>query len=132
MAAIGPKEAAYRIVEQWSKAFSASDAAAITDLYAPDALMIGTQGKSVLASPDQIFKYFDLNLNTNKPRTAKLNSSEALVVDDGTVIITGFDTVTGVKDGRPVIGMGRVTFVLARRGSDWKIVHLHRSPLPQT
>ena len=128
----GPKEDAYRVVEQWGKAFSDSDVPAIAKLYAPDALMIGTLGKSVLTTPDQIFKYFDVGLNTNKPRTAKLNSSEALVVDDNTVIITGFDTVTGVKDGQPVIGMGRVTFVLAKRGPDWKIVHLHRSPLPQT
>jgi len=29
-----------------------------------------------------------------------------------------------------VIGLGRVTFVVARRGADWLIVHLHRSPLP--
>ena len=128
----GPKEDAYQVLEKWSKAFGDADAAAIAKLYAPDALMIGTVGKVVLTTPDQIYKYFDFNLNNYKPRTAKLNSSEALVVDEGTVIITGFDTLTGVKDGQPVIGMGRVTFVLAKRGSDWKIVHLHRSPLPQT
>lgn len=128
----GPKEDAYQVVEQWSKAFGDSDASAIAKLYAPDALMIGTVGKIVLTTPDQIYKYFDLNLNTNKPRSAKLNSSEALVVNDSTVVITGFDTVTGVKDGQPIIGMGRVTFVVAKRGSDWKIVHLHRSPLPQS
>jgi hypothetical protein len=87
-------------------------------------------GKVVLTKPEEIRRYFDVALNTNKPRSASLNSSEALVVDDSTVIISGFDTVTGVKDGQPVIGLGRVTFVVARRGSDWLIVHLHRSPLP--
>jgi uncharacterized protein (TIGR02246 family) len=128
----GPKEDAYQVVEKWSQAFTASDVDAITRLYAPDALMIGTLGKVVLTKPEDIRKYFDVALNTNKPRTATLNSSEALVVDDATVIISGFDTVTGVKDGQPVIGMGRVTFVVAKRGSDWLIVHLHRSPLPTT
>ena len=132
LAQAGPKEDAYQVVEKWSKAFGDSDAEAIAKLYASDALMIGTVGKVVLSTPDQIYKYFDLNLNNNKPRTAKLNISEALVVDDNTVIITGFDTVTGVKDGQPIVGMGRVTFVLAKRSSDWKIIHLHRSPLPQT
>jgi hypothetical protein len=53
-----------------------------------------------------------------------------LVVDDNTVVITGFDTITGVKDGQPTVGMGRVNFVVAKRGSNWMIVHLHRSPLP--
>jgi uncharacterized protein (TIGR02246 family) len=128
----GPKEDAYRVVENWGKAFTASDVDAIVRLYAPDALMIGTLGKVVLTKPEEIRKYFEIALNTNKPRSASLNSSEALVVDDATVIISGLDTVTGVKDGQPVIGLGRVTFVVAKRGADWLIVHLHRSPLPAT
>jgi uncharacterized protein (TIGR02246 family) len=128
----GPKEDAYQVVEKWGKAFTASDVDAIVRLYAPDALMIGTLGKVVLTKPEEIRKYFEIALNTNKPRSASLNGAEALVVDDSTVIISGLDTVTGVKDGQPVIGLGRVTFVVARRGSDWLIVHLHRSPLPAT
>lgn len=132
LAHAGPKEDAYQVVEKWSKAFGDADVDGIARLYAPDALMIGTFGKAVLTKPDQIRKYFDGALNSDRPRTASLNSSEALVVDDNTVVIAGFDTITGVKDGQPTRAMGRVTFVLARRGSDWVIVHLHRSPLPAT
>jgi uncharacterized protein (TIGR02246 family) len=132
LAHAGPKEDAYQVVEKWAKAFTDGDVDAIAKLYAPDALMIGTAGKVVMTRPDQIRKYFEVALNTNKPRTATLNSSEALVADDSTVVIAGFDTITGVKDGQPVVGLGRVTFVIAKRGSDWMIVHLHRSPLPAT
>ena len=132
LAHAGPKEDAYQVVEKWSKAFTDADVDGIAKLYAPDALMIGTFGKTVLTKPEQIRKYFDGALNSDRPRTASLNSSEALVVDDNTVVIAGFDTITGVKDGQPTRGMGRVTFVLAKRGSDWVIVHLHRSPLPTT
>ena len=94
--------------------------------------MIGTVGKVVLTKPEHIRQYFDAALNRDKPRTARLGSSEAAVVDDNTVIITGFDTITGVRDGQPTTNLGRVTFVIARRGSDWAIVHLHRSPMPTT
>ena len=132
LAQAGPKEDAYQIVEKCGKACPEADVDGIAKLYAPDALMIGTLGKAVWTKPEQIQGYFDVALNTNKPRTAKLNSSEALVVDDNTVVIAGFDTLTGVKDGQPLSSMGRVTFVLAKRGSDWMIVHLHRSPLPAT
>jgi uncharacterized protein (TIGR02246 family) len=132
LAHAGPKEDAYQIVEKWGRAFTDADVDAIAKLYAPDALMIGTLGKTVLTKPAQIRSYFDIALNTNKPRTATLNSSEALVVDDNTVIVSGFDTVTGVKDGQTIIGMGRVTFVIAKRGPGWMIVHLHRSPMPAT
>jgi uncharacterized protein (TIGR02246 family) len=132
LAHAGPKEDAYQVIEKWTKAFTNADVDAIAKLYAPDALMIGTFGKAVMATPEQIRNYFDVALNTDKPRTAKLNSSEALVVDDNTVVIAGFDAITSVKDGQPTASTGRVTFVITKRGSDWMIIHLHRSPLPTT
>ncbi|GLR89816.1 SgcJ/EcaC family oxidoreductase [Bradyrhizobium iriomotense] len=128
----GPKEDAYQVVEKWGKAFTNGEVDAIVNLYAPDALMIGTLGKAVLTKPEQIRKYFDVALNSDKPRTAILDSSEATVIDDSTVVIVGFDTITGTKDGQQTVGKGRVTFVVAKRGSDWMIVHMHRSPLPAT
>jgi len=132
LAHAGPKEDAYQVVEKWAKAFTSADVDAIAALYAPDALMIGTFGKAVLTRPEQIRQYFEVALNANKPRTAALDSSEALAVDDSTVIITGFDTITATKDGQQIVAKGRVTFVIAKRGSAWMIVHLHRSPLPAT
>lgn len=132
MAHAGPKEDASQVVEKWARAFTDADVDAISKLYAPDALMIGTFGKVVLTKPEQVRKYFDVALNSDRPRTATLNSSEVLVVDDNTVVIAGFDTVTGTRDGQQTIAKGRVTFVVAKRGSDWMIVHLHRSPLPAT
>jgi uncharacterized protein (TIGR02246 family) len=130
LAHAGPKEDAYRVLAKWSKAFSDADVDGIANLYAREALMIGTFGKVVMTTPTQIRQYFDVALNFNKPRTAQVNYSEALVIDDNTVVIAGFDTITSVKDGQPTASMGRVTFVISKRGSDWMIVHLHRSSLP--
>src|SRR5262245_15382249 len=118
LAHAGPKEDAYQVVAKWAKAFTEADVTAIAKLYAPDALMIGTLGKIVLTRPEQIRQYFDRALNTDKPRTATL--------------VAGFDTITATKDGQQTIGKRRVTFVVAKRGSGWMIVHLHRSPLPAT
>ena len=50
---------------------------------------------------------------------------------DDAVLVTGLDTVTGVRDGTPTSAVGRVTFVVAKRGADWQIVHFHRSAMPQ-
>src|SRR5262245_45377525 len=132
LAQAGPKEDAYQVVTKWAKAFTDADAGTLAKLYAPDAVMIGTFSKTVLTKPEDIFKYFDRAVNSDKPRTAALDSSEVLVVDDNTVIITGFDTITGTKDGQQTVGKGRVTFVVAKRGPGWLIVHLHRSPMPAT
>jgi uncharacterized protein (TIGR02246 family) len=130
----GPKEDAYQVVAKWDKAFIDGDADAIAKLYAPDALMIGTAGKIVLTKPEQIHAYFDDGAfkSFGKPRTVALDSSEAVLIDDNVVVIAGFDTITGTKDGQPTTSKGRVTFVIAKRGADWMIIHLHRSPLPQT
>ena len=133
LAHAGPKEDARQVVANWGKAFTDGDVDAIAKLYAPKALMIGTMGKVVLTKPEEIRKYFEAAFKSiDKPRTANLDSSEALVVDDNTVVIAGFDTITGTREGQQIIAKGRVTFVVAKRGPDWMIVHLHRSPLPQT
>ncbi len=117
------------VVADWARAFTALDVDGIVKLYASDATMIGTSGNAVLTTPEQIRDYFDVAFNTSKLRTATLDSSQVLVVDDNTVIIAGLDTVTGVKDGQTIASRGRVTFVVAKRGAAWAIVHLHRSPL---
>ena len=38
----GPKEEALEVVDQWTKAFAASDVDAIVSLNSPDALFMGT------------------------------------------------------------------------------------------
>jgi hypothetical protein len=46
------------------------------------------------------------------------------------LVVTGLDTVTGVRDGKPFSANGRVTFVVAKREAEWQIVHFHRSAMP--
>ncbi len=126
----GPKEEALQVLEKWTKAFTDSDVDGIVKLYAPDASFLGTSSKTVVLKPEEIRKYFEQALLSNRPRGATLGSYSAMVLSDTAVVVTGLDTVTGVRDGKPVSANGRVTFVVARRGSDWQIVHFHRSAMP--
>jgi uncharacterized protein (TIGR02246 family) len=126
----GPKEDALAVVEQWSAAFSAADVDAITKLYAPDALFIGTGSRSVVTDPAEIRAYFVRALGSDRPRTATLGEHEVAVLSDTAVIVTGLDTVTRTRDGVTTSADGRVTFVVARRGASWQIVHFHRSAQP--
>lgn len=133
IAQAGPKEDATRIVERWSKAFVDADLDGIASLYAPEATMIGTFGKAVLTKPEQIRNYFEVAVANSRPNSVALQSSDAVIVDENTVVLSGFDNISGLmKDGQPFSSLGRVTFVLAKRGADWKIVHLHRSPAPRS
>ena len=127
----GPKEEALAVVDEWVKAFAASDVDAIVKLNAPDALFMGTGSKTVVTDPADIRKYFENALLTRKPRAAPISSSEVMVLSDSTVVIAGLNTSTGVLDGKTFSNPGRVTFVIAKRGPEWKIVHFHRSAMPQ-
>jgi uncharacterized protein (TIGR02246 family) len=129
-AVAGPKEDALSVLERWSQAFGASDVDAIVALYAPDALFMGTGSKSLVTKPEGIRSYFENALRSNKPRSAALSTSEAMVLSDTAVLITGLDATAGVRDGKPFSNPGRVTFIVAKRGPDWKIVHFHRSAIP--
>jgi uncharacterized protein (TIGR02246 family) len=130
-AAADSKADALQIIDRWAKAFTASDVDAIVKLHAPDALFMGTGSKSVVTKPEGIRTYFENALLNNRPRGASLNSHESMVLSDNAVLVTGLDTVTGVRDGNPISLSGRVTFVVAKRGADWQIVHFHRSAMPQ-
>ena len=125
------KTDALQIIDRWAKAFTASDVDAIVKLYAPDALFMGTGSKAVVTKPEGIRTYFEAALLNNRPRGATLNSHESMVLSDNAVLVTGLDTTTRVKDGTPISASGRVTFVVAKRGADWQIVHFHRSAMPQ-
>ncbi len=127
----GPKEEALAVVDEWVKAFAASDVDAIVKLNAPDALFMGTGSKTVVTDPADIRKYFENALLTRKPRAAPISSSEVMVLSDSTVVVAGLNTSTGVLDGKTFSNPGRVTFVIAKRGPEWKIVHFHRSAMPQ-
>ena len=129
-AVAGPEEDAMKVIEKWAAAFNASDVDAIVALYAPDALFLGTGSRTVVTAPAGIRQYFEQALLTDRPRGARLESHSIMAVSDGSVVITGLDVTTAVRDGKTITNPGRVTFVVARRGADWKIVHFHRSSVP--
>lgn len=127
----GPKEDALEVVEKWTTAFTASDVDGIVKLHAPDALFLGTGSKTVVTKPEEIRKYFEQALLSNRPRGAKVGDHAVMVLSDTVVVVTGLDTITGVRDGTPYSAEGRVTFVVANRGPAWQIVHFHRSTVPK-
>lgn len=126
----GPKDDAMQVIDRWSKAFAASDVDGIVRLYAPDAHFMGTQTRTVVLKTDDIRKYFEQALLTNRPRSATLGFFSVAALSDTVVIVTGIDTVTGVRDGASFSNNGRVTFVIVKRAADWQIIQFHRSAMP--
>lgn len=125
-----PRDDALAVIDRWAAAFAASDVAAIVALHAPDATFVGTSSTSVLTGHDAIRGYFERALLVDRPRGAALGERAATVVSPREVVVTGLDATTRVRDGERIETPGRVTFVVAKQGRDWRIVHFHRSALP--
>ena len=125
----GPKEEALQIVEKWTAAFTNSDLDGIVKLHATDAVLIGTGSKALIAPPEGVRQYFEAVFRSGK-YTPALGEHSVLQISDTTVVVTGFDTIVGVMGDKPVNLAGRDTFVIAKRGADWQIVHFHRSATP--
>jgi uncharacterized protein (TIGR02246 family) len=131
-AGAAPRDDALALVDRWAAAFAASDVDGITNLYAADATFIGTSSTAVLTGHAAIRGYFERALNEDRPRGAVFGEREVTVVSAREVVVTGLDTTTRVRAGKRVDTPGRITFVVAKRGRDWRIVHFHRSALPAT
>jgi uncharacterized protein (TIGR02246 family) len=126
----GPQEEALQVAEKWAKTFTESDVDGIVKLYAPDALFFGTSSKALATKPEEIRKYFERALSRGGRVERKLDPS-VVVLSDTVVVVTGLETVTGVRGEKPFSATGRVTYVVAKRGSAWQIAHFHRSAMPQ-
>jgi len=91
---------------------------------------MGTASKAVVKDDQGIRKYFENALLNNRPRTAQVVSSDVLVLSNNAVLINGIDSLGVRVKGKLFANSGRVTFIVAKRGKDWQIVHLHRSAMP--
>jgi uncharacterized protein (TIGR02246 family) len=126
----GPRDDAMAVIDKWLQAFSASDVDGITGLYAPDALFMGTGSRAVVTDPAGVRRYFEQALLTQRPRSAEVLESTAMVVSDTVVVVNGLDVTYAVRDGQTIENPGRFTFVVAKRNDAWRIVHFHRSGMP--
>jgi len=126
----GSKEDAFQVVEKWSKAFTEADVDTLVGLYSPDAVFLGTGTKNIISQPDGVRKYFEGTLLGNRKFIASQLDSSTMALNDTTVIVTALDKLIATVDGKSQAFFGRVTFVLAKRGSEWKIVSFHRSAMP--
>ena len=125
-----PREYAVQVVEHWVKAFTEADVDTIVSLYASDAVFIGTGSKTIVTKPEDIKQYFQEALLGNRRFVVTLVESSVKPVSETVFVVTALDKLVVSADGKTQDVFGRVTFVLAKRESSWKIVSFHRSAMP--
>jgi uncharacterized protein (TIGR02246 family) len=126
----GPKDDAVQVVERWAKAFTAADVDTIVSLYAPDAVFMGTVSKTIVTTPEDIRKYFQVALLGKRRFVASFVERSVTAVAETAFVVTALDKLVVTTDGNTEEVFGRVTFVVAKRESNWKIISFHRSAMP--
>ena len=131
VALAGPKEDAYQTVEKWAAAFNSSDVEKVVALYSEDALVLGTLSPTLASKPDDLRHYFARSAAAKSHVT--LGESAASVLSPDAVAFEGFYEFSRPgKDGAaPAVNPARYSFVVVKRGSEWKIVQHHSSPRPK-
>ncbi|MEY2853370.1 MAG: hypothetical protein RL030_502 [Pseudomonadota bacterium] len=113
---------------EWVDAFNRKDSAAITALYASDAVLFGTSSPVLRNTPALIADYFR-TLPDLGDAVITVGRDHVQLLGD-TAIHTGYYTRSAAQDGRLVQNPARFTFVYAWREGRWRIVNHHSSAMP--
>jgi len=93
----GPKEEAFQVIEQFKKAFDASDVEGVVKLFAPGAIFLGTVSPKLITTTEDINQYFQA-LKQFMPRSISIEAQSAMVLCDNAVLFAGFDTFSQTKE----------------------------------
>jgi uncharacterized protein (TIGR02246 family) len=126
----GPAEEANAALDAFSAAYSANDVEKLANLYAPDAVLLGTNSPIISVGRDAVRAYFTELKLAGSGNKNQILERKSIVINDSAVVITGFYDFTRMKDGTPVLGPARFTVLLTKRDGDgqWLIAHQHSSP----
>ncbi len=124
----GAAEEANAALDRFSAAYSANDIEALVQLYAPNAILLGTNSPIISEGRDAVRAYFTNLKLAGSGNKNQIQDRRTIVVDDNAVVVTGFYEFTRMSDGKPVPGPARFTVLLTKVGGQWLIAHQHSSP----
>lgn len=123
-----PTEKIATLLDDWGAALASGDPSRITDLYAPDAVLLPTASYQIRLEPGQIRRYFqELMRRLPSARFMEVHTRRF----DTLGINSGIYTFTMHRaDGTPFELVCRFTFVYLLIDGCWKIIEHHSSIMP--
>jgi uncharacterized protein (TIGR02246 family) len=126
----GPKEEAFAVIEQFKKAYDASDPPEIVKTFAPDAVFLGTTMQKPTSETEAILKYFQASAAANLPKKIVIENYEALQISESAILFSGQDVFFQTRDGKTVETPARFTLLITNGVQGWRISHFHSSRRP--
>lgn len=110
---------------RWVAAYNSRDAARISSMYEPDAVLWGTTATTISPTPAAISDYFK---DAGKRPKARVEIVEQHIRVLGDVAFsTGRYIFTNFDGEKTVQSPSRFSFVFQKRNKEWRIVHHHSS-----
>ena len=113
------------LFNRWNEALATGSPKVVTELYAPNAILLPTISNQVRHNHNEIEDYFELFL-ANKPKGVLLEQNirifDELVINSGICIFTFEDNL---------IVKTRFSFVYQLLDNRWKIIEHHSSRMPE-
>jgi hypothetical protein len=97
-------------------------------LYAPNAILLGTNSPIISEGRDGVRAYFTNLKLAGSGNKNQIQDRRTIVVNDNAVVVTGFYEFTRMSEGKPVAAPARFTVLLTKVGDQWLIAHQHSSP----
>ena len=124
----GPSEEANAALDRFSAAYTANDVEALVQLYAPNAILLGTNSPVISEGRDAVRAYFTNLKLAGSGNKNEIQERRTIVLDDKAVVVTGFYEFIRMTEGKPVPAPARFTVLLTKADGQWLIAHQHSSP----
>ena len=115
--------------DEWRAAYDSRDPKRIAALYAPDAVLWGTNLKAIATTPAAVAEYF--KDAPARPDARVVFGQQNVRVYGDLALNSGTYAFNGVRDGKPVSSPARFSIAFRRQEGKWLIVDHHSSRLPQ-
>lgn len=115
--------------DEWRAAYDSRDPKRIAAMYAPDAVLWGTNLKAIATTPADVAEYF--KDAAARPDARVVFSQQNVRVYGDVALNSGTYAFNGARDGKPVSSPARFSIAFRRQEGKWLIVDHHSSRLPQ-
>jgi uncharacterized protein (TIGR02246 family) len=120
-----PADDVSAVVDRWATAFNANDVDALVNLYAPDAILVGSTGLTRSEGRDAIRGYFARLAHSGDK--VVIGDRKVIVLADNVAYATGFYEFSALREGAVKKSWAGFSMILVKHGNDWLIVHHHSS-----
>ena len=121
----GPTGDAGSVVDRWVTAFNSNDVDALVNLYAVDAILLGSTGLIFQEGNEAIRSYFARLANSGDK--VAIGDRKIIMLDDNVSYATGFYEFSAMRNGEVKKSWAGFSIVLVKHINDWLIAHHHSS-----